>query len=99
MRSAGAPLRGCGSDGFVFAPQHLPYAPAVAVATGVGEPVRVLGPHSEAVVGHEGPRLPKASLLPTTPVGRILAANPKPSGGSFTDHSTPPRRVVPTSIM
>src|SRR5215211_8827057 len=86
-----------GSDRPVFAPQHLPYASAVAVAAVVGKPLWILGPRSEAVVGREGLRLPEASLLPATLVSRILAANTHPSGGSFTDHSTPPRRADPTN--
>ena len=79
--------------------QHLPYAPAFAVAAVVGKPVRALSPRSEALVGRERLRLPEAALLPATPVGRILAANLRPSGGSFTDHRSPPTRVAPTSIM
>ena len=93
------PVTAGGSVSAAFALQHLPYAPAFAVAAVVGKPVRVLCPRSEAVVGRERLRLPEAPILPTTTVGRILAANPHPCSASLSDHSTPPRRVAPTSII
>src|SRR5918999_1132918 len=72
---------------------------SAAVAGRIVQPVRVLGPRSEAVVGRERLRLPEAPILPATPVGRILATNPHSSGCSLSDHSTPPRRVAATSII
>src|SRR5215203_1414177 len=70
--------------------QHLADPPPVAVPPIVGEPVREICPHSEAVVVREGLYLPETSILPATPVGRTLAACPHLPGGSFLDHRRPP---------
>jgi hypothetical protein len=70
-----------GSGAPPVATQHLPDAPAVAVAPVVGQPIRVLGPQGQIVVVPERLRLPEAPVLPAAPISRILAPYAPPASG------------------
>jgi hypothetical protein len=83
-------LDGCPADA-----QHLPDAPAVAVAAVVGQAIQVLRPYGQVRVGNESLRRSEAPILPAAPVGWSLTMNTRATGGLLTDHRQPSRMDLP----